>query len=433
MAREESTQFDAIIVGGGLAGLSAAYTLAEAGFDVMVLERGDYCGAKNVTGGRIYVNPVRELFPDIWKKAPLERFIAHEEVCIMDKARSITVRYDGSELSREPYQSFSVMRAKFDKWFAKQAERKGAMIITKTRVDDILFDNGKVVGVRAGGDELLADVVIACDGVLSFTAEKAGLRKPAKARNFAVGFKEIIELDRSVLENRFNLEGDEGAARMFLGDVTAGKFGGGFLYTNKESISLGIVVGINALSEEEPSVKAPELLEIFKQRPEIARLIQGGETVEYSAHVIPEGGLNSMGQLYGDGILVAGDAAGFSMNIGITVRGMEYAMASGCYAAQTVIKAKQKKNYSAASLAVYEQMLKESFVMKDFISFKESLDVLEYPRFFQQYPELAGNIMKDLYEIPAGPKEKIFQTIKKYMTFRELWGMFNDFRRVRKI
>ncbi|HPF21374.1 MAG TPA: FAD-dependent oxidoreductase, partial [Syntrophomonas sp.] len=98
--------FDVIVVGGGLSGLAAAYTMADAGMEVLVLERGDYSGAKNVTGGRLYVNPVREMFPDLWKKAPLERFIAHEEVSIMDQDRSITMRYDGNELAQEPYQSY---------------------------------------------------------------------------------------------------------------------------------------------------------------------------------------------------------------------------------------------------------------------------------------------------------------------------------------
>lgn len=433
MDENEREQFDAIIVGGGLAGIAAAYTLAAEGLEVLILERGDYSGAKNVTGGRMYVSPIRELFPDLWKKAPLERFIAHEGVSIMAQDRMINLSYYGNELTQEPHQSFSVLRGKFDKWFARQAERKGAMVVCKTRVDDIIIENAKVVGVRAAGEALYANVVIACDGVLSFIAEKAGLRKPAQVKNFAVGFKEIIEIDRSVLEDRFNLEGDEGTARMFMGDVTAGKFGGGFLYTNKDSLSLGMVVGINALMGEEPAVKAPELLDRFKQRPEIAKLIKGGETVEYSAHAIPEGGLKAMGKLYGDGILVAGDAAGFSMNIGVTVRGMEYAMASGYYAAQAVIKAKEKEDYSATSLAVYEQLLNKSFVMEDFRNFKESPDVLDHPRFFQHYPELAGNIMRDIYEMPNGPKENIFPTVKKYMSFKELWEMFNDFRRVRKI
>lgn len=426
-------EFDAIIVGAGLAGLASAYTLAGAGLEVLVLERGDHPGAKNVTGGRLYINPIRDLFPDLWAKAPLERYIAHEEVCIMDKARSLTVSYEGSELRNDPHQSYSILRGKFDKWLAKQAERKGAMLVSKSRVDDLIMENGKVCGVMAGGEELRARVVIACDGVLSFMAQKAGLRQPAKSKNFAVGFKEIIELERGVLEDRFNLEGNEGAARLFMGDVTAGKFGGGFLYTNQDSISLGMVVGIDALTNEEPQISAPELLDRFKQRPEMARLIKGGQTAEYSAHVIPEGGLKAMGKLYGNGILVAGDAAGFSMNIGVTVRGMEYAMASGYYAAQAVLQAKEKDDFSQAGLSSYETLLNNSFVLTDFKNFKESLEVLEYPPLFEHCPELAGNIMRDLYAIPAGPKERIFSTVKKYLNMSEIWGMIKIGRRMMKI
>ena len=170
----EVEKFDAIIVGAGLAGLAAAYTLAQEGLEVLVLERGDYAGAKNVTGGRLYLNPIRDMFPDLWKKAPLERFIAREEVAIVAKERSLTMSYCGEELRQEPYQSYSILRAKFDRWLAKQAERKGAMLVTKSRVDDVIIDNGQVVGVIAGGEELHADVVIACDGVLSLVAEKSG-------------------------------------------------------------------------------------------------------------------------------------------------------------------------------------------------------------------------------------------------------------------
>jgi electron transfer flavoprotein-quinone oxidoreductase len=365
-------KFDVIVVGGGLAGLAAAYTLAQEDLEVLVLERGDYSGAKNVTGGRLYLNPVRDLFPDLWKKAPLERFIAHEEVAMMAEKRSVTIRYSGEELRQEPYQSYSVLRAKFDRWLAKQAERKGAMLVAKSRVDEVIIENGQVVGVRAGGDELHADVVIACDGALSLVAEQAGLRQPGNPHDFAVGFKEIIELDPAVIEDRFGLEGNEGAARLYMGEVTRGKFGGGFLYTNKESLSLGIVVGIKDLMDGSPQVQAPQLLDDLKQRPEVASLIRGGQTVEYSAHVIPEGGLKALTKLYGNGILVAGDAAGFSMNIGVTVRGMEYALASGYYAAQAVLKAREAGQYTANQLSVYELLLKDSFVMKDFQNFKDA-------------------------------------------------------------
>ncbi|MEQ8175527.1 MAG: FAD-dependent oxidoreductase [Syntrophomonadaceae bacterium] len=432
MGSQGESSFDAIIVGGGLAGLAAAYTMAAEGLEVLLLERGDYCGAKNVTGGRIYINPVRELFPELWKKAPLERHIAHEEVCLMSRKSSITMRYDGAELKEEPYQSYSVLRGKFDKWLAKEAERKGAMIVTRSRVDDLIIEDGRVKGVIAGGEELRADVVIAADGVLSFTARKAGLLKDIASNNYAVGFKEIIELDPEVIEERFNLEGNEGAARLFMGDATAGKFGGGFIYTNKTSLSLGMVVGIGALAEN-PDLKAPEILDRFKERPEVARLINGGETAEYSAHLIPEGGFKAMGELFGDGILVVGDAAGFSMNIGVTVRGMEYALASGHYAARAVSEAKQKNDFTRSGLAVYAGLLNESFVMKDFINFKESLEVLDYPPLFTHYPELAGSIMKDLYRVPDGPKERIYPTMRKYLTMSEFWGLLKLGRRMMKI
>ncbi len=426
-------KFDVIVVGGGLAGLAAGYTLAQEGLEVLVLERGDYAGAKNVTGGRLYLNPVRDLFPDLWKKAPLERFIAHEEVAMMAGKRSVTIRYSGEELRQEPYQSYSVLRAKFDRWLAKQAERKGAMLVAKSKVDEVIIENGQVVGVRAGGDELHADVVIACDGALSLVAEQAGLRQPGNPHDFAVGFKEIIELDPAVIEDRFGLEGNEGAARLYMGEVTRGKFGGGFLYTNKESLSLGIVVGIKDLMEGSPQVQAPQLLDDLKQRPEVASLIRGGQTVEYSAHVVPEGGLKALTKLYGNGILVAGDAAGFSMNIGVTVRGMEYALASGYYAAQAVLKAREAGQYTAHQLSVYELLLNNSFVMKDFSNFKDAPTALDNPRFFTVYPEMATTIMSELYAVDNGPKERIYPTIKKHLTIREMWDMLGDFRKVRKL
>ena len=426
-------KFDVIIVGAGLAGLASAYTLAQEGLEVLVLERGDYPGAKNVTGGRLYVNPVRDLFPDLWGNAPLERFIAHEGVTIMARERSITLNYYGNELCEEPHQSYSILRSKFDRWLAEQTEAKGAMLLSKVKVDDLIMENGKIDGVLAGGDELRADVVIACDGVLSLISEKAGLRQPASAHDYAVGLKEVIEIDTALINARFNLEGDEGVARLFVGEVTRGKFGGGFLYTNKESISLGIVVGIKDFMEGEPAIEAPAVLDEFKLRPEVAALIKGGETVEYSAHVLPEGGFKALSSLYGNGILVAGDAAGLALNIGFTVRGMEYALASGYYAAQAVLKAREAGDFSAETLAIYKSLLENSFVLKDFKNFQEAPGVLGNPRFFNHYPELAGNIMRDVYAVPVGSKNRLYPTIKQYMTLGEMWSIFKDLRKVMKI
>ena len=426
-------KFDVIIVGAGLAGLGAAYTLAGSGLEVLVLERGDYPGAKNVTGGRLYVNPVRDLFPGLFEKAPLERFITHEGVSLMAKDRSLAIDYSGNELREEPHQSYSILRAKLDRWLAEQVEERGGIVLSKTRVDDVIRVNGKIDGVMAGGDELRADVVIACDGALSLLSEKAGLRLPVAPHDFAVGIKEVIALDSGVINDRFNLEGNEGAARLFVGEVTQGKFGGGFLYTNRESLSLGLVIGIQDAAEEKSPVEVPLLLEAFKERPEIAPLIKGGSTVEYAAHIIPEGGFKSVGNLFGNGILVAGDAAGLALNIGFTVRGMEYALASGCLAARAVLHAKAAGGFSAETLSIYEKLLEESFVLKDVRNFQETPAVLSNPRFFNHYPELVGNIMRDIYAVPAGPKERLFPTLKKHMTLGELWLQLKDLRDVMKI
>ena len=426
-------KFDVIIAGAGLAGLAAAYTLAEKGVEVLVLERGDYPGAKNVTGGRLYMNPVRDLFPELWKDAPLERFIVHEGATLMAKERSVTIDYSGNELRTAPHQSYSILRAKFDRWLAKQAEAKGAMLLTKVRIDDVITEKGKIAGVLAGGDELGADCVIACDGVLSLVSEKAGLRAPGSPHDYAVGIKEVIELDPGIINDRFNLEGNEGAARLFIGEVTQGLFGGGFLYTNKESISLGIVIGIQSLLEAGSSPEAPALFDAFKGRPEIAPLIKGGTTVEYAAHVIPEGGFKALGRLYGDGILVAGDAAGLALNVGFTVRGMEYALASGYYAAQAVLKARETGDFTSENLSIYKHLLEESFVLKDFNNFQQTPAVLGNPRFINHYPELVGNLLMEIYRVPPGPKDRLYPTIRKYCTLGEMWAQFKDLREVTKI
>jgi electron transfer flavoprotein-quinone oxidoreductase len=426
-------KFDVIIAGAGLAGLAAAYTLSGKGVEVLVLERGDYPGAKNVTGGRLYVNPIRNLFPELWNGVPLERFITHEGATLMAKERSVTVDYSGSELRVEPHQSYSILRAKFDRWLAEQAEARGAMLLTKVRVDDVIKEKGGIAGVLAGGDELRADVVIACDGVLSLISEKAGLRSSGLPHDYALGIKEVIALDSGIINDRFNLEGNEGAARLFVGEVTQGRFGGGFLYTNRESISLGIVIGIQDLLGDGAAMDVPALLESFKQRSEIAPLIRGGATVEYAAHVIPEGGFRALSHLYGNGILVAGDAAGLALNIGFTVRGMEYALASGYFAAQTVLKARETGNFSTETLSLYKRLLEESFVLKDFKNFQETPAVVGNPRFINHYPEMIGDLMREIYAVPAGPKNRLYPTIRKHLTLSEMWSEFKDLREVMKI
>lgn len=426
-------KFDVVVAGAGLAGLAAAYVLAKEGMEVVVVERGDYPGAKNVTGGRLYLNPVRQYLPDIWEDAPLERHVTNELVTMMSPDNSVSMRFRSDKFDQIPHHSFTVLRGTFDRWLAGKAEEVGAMLVTRNRVDDVIKENGKVVGVVTAGEELGADVVVACDGVLSLVAEKAGLRRPGQPKNYAVGLKEVIELPRTTLEDRFALTGDEGAAQLFMGSLTRGRFGGGFLYTNKASLSLGMVVGIKDLIEKKPQVEIHLLLEEFKERPEIAPLIRGGEMVEYSAHVIPEGGLAGLTPLYSDGLLIAGDAAGFSLNMGLTVRGMEFALVSGVLAARAILQARGRNDYSADSLSCYKDLLDNSFVMKDFRTFQHAPQVLENPRLFGHYPEFAGELMEELFTIGERPKNKLSATVREHISLRESIKMGKDLLGVLKI
>ncbi len=425
---------DVIIVGGGLAGLSCAYELADSGMTVVVLERGDFPGSKNVTGGRIYLGPLRPFFPDLWKDAPLERHVTKEILTLMGETNSTTLELYSERFNREPYPSYTILRAKFDRWFAELVTERGAFVIPQKNVTDLLKENGRVIGVRTAEEEIGADCVVAADGILSFLSEKANLRKPFKPEHFALGFKEIIALPAQTIEDRFRLGEGEGAAQLFVGSLTKGRMGGGFLYTNRDSLSLGIVVGIHSLNMREPREEVYKLLDEFKERPEIKNLIKGGETIEYSAHLITEAGIRLKPKLYTDGMVVIGDAAGFGLNMLVTVRGMEYAMASGILAGRAIKKAKGRNDFSASSLSYYEQLLNESFIMKEMNAFKNSLSILENERLFSKYPKAISDLFEKLMRVDEHPKENLYKTLSQ--GFRENFlnlQTFRDWLKFRKI
>lgn len=425
---------DVIIVGGGLAGLSCAYELADSGMTVIVLERGDFSGSKNVTGGRIYLLPLKNYLPDLWKEAPLERHVTKEFITLLSETNSTTLELYSDRFNREPYPSYTILRAKFDRWLADLVSEKGVFVIPQKHVNELIKEGEKVIGVKTEEEEIGADCVVAADGILSFMAEKAGLRKPFHPQHFALGFKEVISLDSNVIEDRFRLGEKEGAAQLFVGTLTKGIMGGGFLYTNQESLSLGIVVGIHSLNQREPREEVYKLLDEFKERPEIKNLVKGGEVVEYSAHLISEGGIHIKPKVYGDGILVTGDAAGLGLNMLVTVRGMEYAMISGVLAGRTLKMAKEKNDFSASSLAHYEKLLSESFIMKEMNNYQNSLSILENPRLFSKYPQTISNLFETVMRVDEHPKEGLYKTISQELKKSFLnWETFKDWLQFRKI
>lgn len=396
-------KFDAIIVGAGPGGCATAYSLAKMGFNVLILERGKYPGAKNVMGGRMYAHALNRLIPEFWKKAPVERQVTREKLTLLCNKASFTLDFQDEELLLPP-NSFTILRAKFDQWFAGKAVEAGATLVPSIRVDDLLWKNKRVAGIVAGGDALEANVVIAADGAVSIMAEKAGLKK-FEVKEFAIGMKEIIEMPEQVIEDRFNLASAEGAAQLFIGQCTKQIPGGGFIYTNRTSLSVGIVVYTNQLIEKR--IEAHEMIREFNSNPAIAKLIAGGKIMEYSAHAIPE---SSRTGLFTDGMLVVGDAAGLLVNSGITLRGMDMAIASGMDAAQVVKIAMERNDFSKKSLSHYEYLLKNDFVLKDRDTFKRAPEFLANARLYSLYPELACRLFHKL-ALVKGEKKRVFDEI----------------------
>ena len=326
-------KFDAIVVGAGVAGTVAGYVMAQAGLDVLVIERGNSAGSKNMTGGRLYAHSLERIMPGFAQEAPLERKVTREKISFLTEESAVTLDFHREKADAPTQDSYTVLRNRLDPWLMEKAEQAGVQFIPGVRVDALIREGNKVTGVQAGDDILEANIVILADGVNSMLGRSLGMVPPSSAHHYAVGVKELIGLPPAFIADRFNLSGNEGAAWLFAGSPSDGLMGGGFLYTNQDSISLGLVCGLGDIAHATKSI--PQMLEDFKQHPTIRPLIAGGELLEYSAHMVPEGGLAMVPKLVDDGVMIVGDAAGFCLNLGFTVRGMDLAIASAEAAAQT--------------------------------------------------------------------------------------------------
>src|SRR6266571_308559 len=441
-------QFDAIIVGAGPAGSSAALALARAGLRVALIERGEYPGAKNVSGAALYApelladllaHPGDDQTPNYnvgadlsrpppiyrpWEEAPIERYLTRRVVTFLGQASAFSIDFRTNHFAQPPYNGFTILRPKFDRWLASKAEAAGAMLITSTVVDDLLYEGEQVVGVqcRREAGELYAPVVIAADGANAFLAKKAGLQHEFHADEMTLGVKEVLRLDAHTIEERFNLTGDEGMTNEYVGFATGEVKGGGFLYTNRDTLSIGVVTQIASLAEKR--VKPYELLDQFKQHPAIAPLVRDSTTLEYSAHMIPEGGWAMLPKLSRGGLLVVGDAAGFVFATGLFLEGMNFAIASGLAAAATVQQAHADADFSAKSMARYRKRLEANFVLQDLKHFRHAPTFVNNERLQNVYPELICQTAENVFRSNGTPRRKIgrifFDTMRGKVPLRTL-------------
>jgi len=425
----DEEKFDAIIVGAGPAGTAAAYTMAKAGLQVVLLERGPKAGAKNVMGGILYNYYLEEIVGDAWKQAPLERPIIEERRWIMTPKAYIGIDYKNLRNREHPH-SFSVLRARFDAWFAEQAEKVGAMFVPETVVERLIVRNNRVVGVGTGrGDDLFADVVIVCEGIglgvglLEKTLINGKpLRRKLRPNEVAMAVKEIMQLDAGLIEERFNCETGEGCTIECFGDSTMGMSGFMFIYTNKDTLSVG---GGALLSEFNETLRSPnDLMEHFKSHPTVKPLLRGAETVEYLAHLIPEGGYRGIPKVYGPGYLICGDAAMLSNPV--HREGSNLAMVSGRLAGETVIHAKETGDFSERRLAEYKGKLDNSWIMADMRKYDKAVPLLEHnPQMLTKYPEIADRALDEFFRVDGTSKwekqSKIVKMVRKEGGLKMIW------------
>jgi len=414
MSEEVELDFDVIVVGAGIAGCITAYQLAQQGRSVVLIERGEAPGSKNLSGGVLYCRGMQEVFPDFLEEAPVERRITRNYINFLNAESSIGIDYKDTRLA-DPVNAVTVLRAKLDPWLAEKCEEAGVFVMSGVRVDRVLTEDGatgkRVVGVKAGDDELHAHVVVAADGVNSFIAQEVGLRTKQPLNHLATGVKCVVTLPRETIEARFSVTGDEGAAFAVVGDCTEGVGGGGFMYTNTDSISVGVVLRLDDLTAKKKV--ATDVFDHFLTHPVIAPYLEGGEVIEYGCHLVAEGGLNMIGEIDMNGMVVVGDAAGLTLNTGLTVRGMDLAVASGVAAAASIGAALDRKDPSKAGLAGYREALFASYAGKDMKTYAKAPSFLEVERMYKDYGELIGNVLYGVFNLDNKPREHLVKVALK--------------------
>lgn len=426
-----SEKFDVIVVGAGPAGTACAYTCAENGLKVMLIERGEYPGSKNVMGGVLYRKQMEEIIPEFWKEAPLERPVVEQRFWMMDKESMVTFGYKGMEWAEEPYNNFTVLRAKFDQWFAKKAVEKGVLLINETVVNECIVEDGKVVGVRTDrpDGEVYADVVVLADGVNSLLAKQLGFHKEHRPDEVALTVMEVIKLPKEKINDRFNLEDNQGCTVEIFGDSTKGNLGTAFLYTNKESLNIG--VGTTLSSMIKARMKPYELLDYLKGHPMVKPYLEGGEPLEYLAHLIPEGGYNSIPKLVGNGVMVVGDAA--QLVNAIHREGSNMAMASGKMAAEQIIEAKEKGDFSEKGLYHYRNRIYNGFIGQDLKKYKDAAHTFEHnPQYFNEYVPLMNKAASKFFTVDGTPKKQKQKDIMGSVTEKGTMNVIKDMYRAWK-
>ncbi|MFW6270545.1 MAG: FAD-dependent oxidoreductase, partial [Bacillota bacterium] len=352
-----------------------------------------------------------------------------DELWFLVKDSVVKMGFKSLDFGHSPYNKFTVIRSKFDKWYAEKAEEAGAHLITSTLVEDFVREKEgllkqKISGVvLENGDKIYADIVIIAEGVISYLTQKAGLqKKESKADYFKLYVKELLYLPEEKINERFNLESNQGLNIGIVGYPTSGNIGKGGIWTNKNTISIMVGLYLNQLIDNGFNVY--QLLSRLKQHPLINKVIHDSESIEYLSYVIPKTGNRNIPQLYDSGVMVTGDTI---LNVG--GEGTVLAILSGKYAAETARLAFAKRDFSKDILATYEKKLKNSYIMKNNLSTgNEDIYYNKYSDADFLISEIVNNGASEFFDYSMiTQKEKFNNILEEIKTLQPLDKTLVDF------
>ena len=368
-ATDEYEHYEAIVVGAGPGGAAAAARLADSGVETLVLERGVDAGSKNVSGGVIYAEQsspytIDDLFPDFREEAT-ERPVTTNYIHNVAGNKVKTV--DISDLHHHDTEwADAVLRRKMDSWLAERVHERtresGGGLLTDVRVNGLLRERGEIVGVTCDEiDPITADLIVAADGVNSELARDAGLMDWDDPEEWFQGVKAVVDMPDGAIEERFDIGPEEGEAHLFSGDLYQGVRGGGFLYTNEDTLSIGNVFHLDSIVEERAEVS--NLLDALLTHPLLGQWLDDDYVeLEYSAKLVPDSKKVAHRSPYRDRLVLVGDAAGQMQAQGPIIKGMNHAVTAGALAAEAFITAKGRGNAHDAG-ELYQRKLEEEGVM----------------------------------------------------------------------
>jgi len=276
-------KYDVVIVGGGSSGLAALKQLSNRGKQAILLESGGKVGSKSVSGGILYskkpkkanVHNVEDVYENFLTDAPVERKITKYILHSTSKDKVFSMDLTSAH-EYEANFGYSVLMNKLNKWFADQAnesaQKYGGGIIPGVHVRDIKWDGDKTIIYTDELEEIQASAVIASDGVNSEIANITGARKKFSPSELYQGVKVVVKLPEDIINERFGVSSQDGAAHLFAGDVTLNHIGGGFVYTNKNTLSVGGVYHLDSLLEN--PVEPYEMINALLKNPMISEFVK---------------------------------------------------------------------------------------------------------------------------------------------------------------